>query len=130
MRSVLAVVAGVVVAGLITFLAQAVGRQIYPPPPGMNPMDPASIRAHLSQMPTGAFAAVLVSWALGTLGGGWTAAKISRRLVPAIVVGVIQLVFGVINMVMIPSPVWFYIVGCLLFVPSAYLGGKLARPPA
>jgi hypothetical protein len=42
-------------------------------------------------------------------------------------VGVLVILAAVANMLMIPHPVWFWVVALLLFLPAAYLGGLLAR---
>lgn len=45
------------------------------------------------------------------------------RNILAVVAGLIA---GIINMVMIPHPVWFWILGIIVFLPSAYAGYRVA----
>lgn len=128
MRSILAVLAGLVVAGVVMMLLEAAGHQVFPPPPGMDPADPESVKSAMPNISAGALWAVLIAWALGTLAGGWVAARIAVRshLLHALIVGGIMLIGGVVNMAMIPHPIWFWIVGVIIFLPSAYAGARLA----
>jgi hypothetical protein len=43
-------------------------------------------------------------------------------------VGGVQLFFGLVNLVMIPHPMWFAIASVIVFLPAAYFGGKLEIP--
>lgn len=76
-------------------------------------------------MPLPAFVAVLVAWALGAFVGGWVAAAVGTRTA-AIVAGRILMLAGLANLVAIPSPLWFWVIGLLVFVPCALLGSRLA----
>lgn len=128
MRSILAVLAGVVVAGIVIAGVEYLGHLIYPPPPGLDPSDVESMKAMMADIPLGSLLFVLLAWALGSLAGGGVAARIAARsyLLHALIVGGIMLIGGVINMAMIPHPLWFWIVGVILFLPSAYAGARLA----
>ncbi|MHC4949306.1 MAG: hypothetical protein ACYTG1_13820, partial [Planctomycetota bacterium] len=48
-----------------------------------------------------------------------------RSLVVAWVVGALTLLGCVINLLAIPSPVWFAVLDVLLPLPAAWLGGRL-----
>ncbi|MCK6623004.1 MAG: hypothetical protein HUU32_18855 [Calditrichaceae bacterium] len=201
MRSVLAVIAGVVAAGIIIALVEMAGQQIYPLPEGVNPADPESVKAAMANIPTGGLLFVLLAWALGSFGGGWLAARIAgsfkliklteqslvnlkseglpidiisklkiikdigsakeeeefwgilkatigdeqsvkykllilkhalvtnqHRVLHGMIVGGIMLLAGIVNMAMIPHPLWFWVVGVLIFLPAAYLGARLGIP--
>ena len=120
LRNVLGFVAGFLVAGTIVGIIQAIGHQVYPPPPGMNPNDPESIKAYMDQIPTGALLFVLGAWILGTLGGTFVATLVAQqapRMAAAAVAGM-MLLSSVHMMVAIPSPGWFW-AGALVGVPFA-----------
>ena len=61
----------------------------------------------MDQIPLPAKLSVLVGWALGSLIGGFTAARISGRRWPAWAVGAAMLLAGAGTMAMIPHPLWF-----------------------
>jgi hypothetical protein len=63
--SVIPVWVGMVVAGLAITIIEFLGSKVYPPPLGMNPEDPASVRAAMALMPLGALLFVLLGWIVG-----------------------------------------------------------------
>ena len=69
----------------------------------------------------------LLAHALGTLAGAWLGARFAPHgLAVAIGVGLVSLLGGVANIVMIASPLWFEVVDALLcYLPMAWLGYRL-----
>lgn len=120
MRTFLAVLAGVLVGGLVIAAVEALGHAAFPLPAGVDPQ-------HLQpgDVPLPAFVAVLVAWALGAFVGGWVAAAVATRTA-AIVVGCILMLAALANLIAIPSPLWFWVIGLLVFLPGALLGARLA----
>jgi len=131
-RKILAVVAGVILAGIVTYAVQAIGHQVYPPPEGLDMKNMEAMKAYVATLPMGALLFVLLAYILGSFAGGWLAAKIARtsQIHLPLTVGGVQLFFGIINLVMIPHPIWFAIASVIVFLPAAYLGGKLGVKPA
>jgi predicted MFS family arabinose efflux permease len=84
----------------------------------------------MADVPAGALLLVLLARGVGTFAGGWLAARLAPRapLSHAMIVGLILLAAGVMNMVMLPHPLWFWFPGVALFLPAAYAGAKLAAP--
>ncbi|MEE2658477.1 MAG: hypothetical protein VX733_08225 [Candidatus Latescibacterota bacterium] len=80
-------------------------------------------------MPLGAMFFFLASYSLGTLTGSWLAARISNRHFNAMLVGGVLMLAGMRDLIVAaPHPLWFTLLGIILFLPSAYLGGRLATP--
>ncbi|MGQ4659915.1 hypothetical protein [Lysobacter sp. F6437] len=129
-RTILAVVAGVVVAWLTIMLCQFGSAALHPPPPGMDLTDPSQLAIFIRAAPPAAMALVVAGWALGALIGGWLAARISRRhpRAAAVLVGAVVLAGVIANAMMIPHPLWMTIAGVLLPLPAAWLGARLGRP--
>lgn len=127
-RSILAVIVGMLVAFVIIALVQVVGMRVYPPPPGMDPRDPASIKAAMANLPLGALLFVLVAYAAGSVAGGWVAARFAPhgRLMHAMIVGAILLGAGIMNMTMIPHPGWFWAASIAIYLLGAWSGGSAA----
>jgi hypothetical protein len=72
---------------------------------------------------------VIVGWAVGAFVAGFTATKIARAgYGPAVVAGLLLMGAGLMMVIMIPSPVWFWVFGLGQFVPMALLGFRVARP--
>jgi hypothetical protein len=123
-RKVLAVIAGMVAGALAITLVEMGAHQLVPP----GPVDP---RSHVPLNPPTVpmMLTVIVGWAVGSFVAGFVATKIARAgYGPAAVAGLILMGAGLTMVLMIPSPVWFWIVGLGQFVPLAVLGFRAARP--
>ncbi|MCI0691234.1 hypothetical protein L0337_04405 [candidate division KSB1 bacterium] len=126
-RKILAVVGGIVVGGIVVFVVEWISSLIYPLPAGLDMADKEAMKAYVAALPIGALLFVLLAYVLGGLTGGWLAAKIARdsQIRLSLIVGGVLLLFGIINLVTIPHPLWFAVLSVLVFLPAAYLGGKL-----
>mgnify|MGYP003580325004 CR=1 FL=1 len=131
LRLVLGVLAGLVVMYIVIGGIEYLSHMLYPPPPGLDPMNTADIGKVLAAAPTAAIAMVVIAWAIGALAGGFVAAKVSRPWprTAAIVVGAFVLL-GVVGMIMLAPghPTWMAILGLLLPIPMALIGARAARP--
>jgi hypothetical protein len=127
-RSVLAVLAGAIVAGLLIAVVEATSSAIYPLPPGIDLHDHEAMRQHIHSLPIGAFLFVLAAWAIGSFGGSWVAARLATRarLGHGLAVGALFLLAGVLTMLSIPHPWWMWVGGILALAGCSYLGARLA----
>jgi hypothetical protein len=67
--------------------------------------------------------------ALGTLAGAFLSALIaaSHKMKFALAIGVFFLIGGIVNVFMLPSPVWFTILDlAVAYIPMAWLGSMMA----
>ncbi|MFY2764183.1 hypothetical protein [Arenimonas sp. MALMAid1274] len=128
-RSVLAVLAGIVVMGVMVAAIQWLGHSIYPPPPGLDLTNPEAAKSLIAAMPPMALGMVLVAYAAGSFLGAYTATTISRahKRGVAIVIGVVMLALVAANFAAIPHPLWMMVAGVLVPLPFALLGWRLAR---
>jgi hypothetical protein len=129
LRSILAVLAGVLVMGITVAAVQWLGHSIFPPPQGVDPGDRDAMIAAISGMPVLALAFVLVAYAFGTFLGAYTAATISvaHKRGTAIIVAVVMLALIAANFALIPHPLWMVVLGVLIPLPFALLAWKLAK---
>jgi hypothetical protein len=127
-RSILAVVVGVLVAFVLIWVVQLIGIKVYPPPPGLDPADRESLKAMVAQMPLGALLFVLLAYAAGSVAGGWAAARLAPRagLLHAMLVGVLLLGVGIMNLLTIPHPGWFWVASCAIYPIGAWSGARSA----
>lgn len=132
LRSVLAVLAGALVAFVLIAVIELLSGKLYPL--HVKSGDPEDLAAAMARAPLGALLLLLLGWAVGTAAGAWTAARAAGRshLVHGLVVGVLLLGAAIENLLAIPHPLWFWIAAVALFLPCAYLGATLAarREPA
>ncbi len=129
-RNILSVMVGVILAFVLVAVIETSGHLVFPPPEGMDPSDPESIAAAMEEIPAVALLPVLIAWAVGSFGGAFLAARLagSSKTTCALIVGVLVMAAGIFNLVAIPHPLWFTVVSLLVFLPAAYLGGRLAAP--
>lgn len=113
LSKILAVVAGILVTSIVVGLVQQMGHYLYPLPAGADPNDPEAIKSYVETAPFLAVFFVIISYAMGALFGGFFSTKIADdgKPVYAVVIGVIFLIISVYMMTVIPSPVWFWILG-------------------
>lgn len=132
LRTILGVLAGVVAMFAVIMGIETVGHVIYPPPPGLDPMNPAHEAAFaqfVTAMPWAGKAMLVLAWTLGAFAGGFVAAKIARHPRGAAVLIALLVMSGVVGMIVrVPHPSWLTAAGLLLPIPAALLAARLARP--
>lgn len=130
-RTILGMVAGVVVMFVTIMGIEAVGHLAYPPPPGLNPMDPqheAAFAQFVAQLPFAAKAMLVLAWAAGAFLGGLVAAKIAVHQNAAAIFVALVVMSGVVAMVIrVPHATWLGIAGLLLPIPVALLAARLVH---
>lgn len=129
LRSIVAILSGIIVAFLIVMGAEGVNSQLYPMPAGVDMADATAMKHYVSSLPVSGFLLVLVGWGLGALLGAWVAARVVRRspMAHAMIVAGLLLCGGVANMLTLPHPAWVWVVGLSLFLLGGYAGGRLAQ---
>ncbi|MET0654670.1 MAG: hypothetical protein ABWY94_03745, partial [Pseudoxanthomonas sp.] len=103
---------------------------VFPPPAGLDPMQPADLEKILAASPVAALAMVVAAWALGAFVGGWVAARIANHPRVAAALVALAVMGGVAGMIaaMPQHPVWMSTLGLLLPIPAALLAAHLAKP--
>ncbi|GAB3089380.1 hypothetical protein [Lysobacter terrae] len=128
-RTILGIVAGVVVAWLAISLCEFASLFLHRPQPGMDLRDPQALAAYIAAAPLSSMLLVVLGWSIGAFGGGWVAARIARhKTVAALTIGALVLLGVIANNVMIPHPLWMTIAGVVLPIPLAWLAARVARP--
>jgi len=130
-RSIGAVIAGFVAASAVMMLIEMVnGHVLYPELGKMaeGVTDKEVIRAMLASAPVGALLVVIFGWVLGSLLGGFLAARIGRNAPErhALILGGLLTLAGIANNLSLPPPAWFWIPTLLVFLPAAYAGARFA----
>jgi hypothetical protein len=128
LRSILAVVAGLIVSMIVTSAIQRISVWMYPLPEGTDLNDMEALSKLLPTMPFGAHLLILFSWELGAFVGGAVAALIAGRAhcAHAGFIGGLVLAFTIAIFFMLRGhPEWMIILGLLLPLPVSLLAGKL-----
>ena len=128
-RSVGAVITGLVVSMFFVVGTEIMWAVVYPFPPGVDPHDIEVCKAHIVQLPADAFVIAVAGWGLAVLSGAWVATRLGAGRHPAhgIVVGSILLAAAVMNMSMLPYPIGFWVANLVVFPSATYLGTKWGR---
>jgi hypothetical protein len=128
-KNILAVVLGLSIGGAVNMVIIMISSSIIPPPDGTDLTTMEGLLAAMPLMEPKHFLFPFLAHALGALVGAFIAAKIAAnaKITFAMVIGVCFLIGGILNIVMLPSPLWYTLVDLVLgYLPMAYLGGKLA----
>jgi hypothetical protein len=132
LRSVAAVVGGFVAASIVMMIVETVNGHVLHPElakaaEGMT--DREAVRALLATAPVSAFLVVIAGWVLGSVIGGWLAARLAGRagITHGLALGALLTLAGVANNLMVPPPLWFWFASLVVLLPSAYAGARLAR---
>lgn len=127
LRGFFGVLVGVIMSMVAIGILQSLGHWMYPPPADLDPSDTAAFAAAVAAMPVMALVMVLLSYAVGTFAGAWLATRIGGQSFHAFLVGGVMTLAGISNMLTAPHPMWFTVVGTLVFLPSAWMASRLAR---
>ncbi len=129
MRKFLAVILGAAVAGSTVAGVEKLGNLAFPPPADLDWQDTAMIAAYLAELPLSAFMFVLAAWVTAAFLGSVVATLVARHrsYIYAVIVTGLILAASIVNLVMIPHPLWFS-VAAIVFEPVAgYLAWVVSR---
>lgn len=131
LRRILGVILGFVVASAVMLLVEFTNGHLFYPELGAaakQVKDAAQMKALMAQAPVGSLVVVIVGWLLGSIAGGWAATRIARSesAAPAISLGLLLLLAGISNNLMMPPPLWFWVVSLAVFFPGTWYGARLA----
>ena len=129
LQNILALLAGLVVGGMLNGALIYLGPSIVAPPDGVNPMDVESIKANIHLYEAKHFLVPLLAHALGALVGAFVTAKLSasQHRTLALIVGAFFLLGGIMMIMDVGGPLWFKILDLgVAYIPMAALGWKLS----
>jgi hypothetical protein len=130
-RSILGVMAGVIVGFVLVAISDASTMIVATPPPGLDYNDSAAMSAYSESLPLSAFLIMLVGHAVAAFAAGFVAAWIARRtaVIHGLIVGILLLTAAVANLASFYHPTWFWVAEILIYVPAACAGSLLAPRP-
>ena len=126
LRRIIGTFTGMVVGAFATGVLQTLGHQLYPPPSGIDPSDTAALKAAMASAPTEALFLVLISYLIGTFCGagvaGWSG---HGDRVAVIGSTLLLLTAGLLNLMMVPHPIWFTVLCPLTFIAGGIFALRL-----
>ncbi|HRR08435.1 MAG TPA: hypothetical protein PLO56_07045 [Rhodothermales bacterium] len=130
LQNILGVLVGLFSAIIIVTIGDAVVGYLAPPPIGSDLKNPETLKAYLQSIADPVLVLMLLFWLSSSFAAGYASARIvpaSARTLSLICGGI--LLFGtLLNMTMLPHPIWMMILSVVGYLPVAYAGGKLATP--
>lgn len=131
-RKILAVIVALIVAVSIIAMIQMLNSMIVPPMTTETMSDSSRMGDYMADLPTAAYVVVLISYILGSFGGGFIVTKMSRQVssgfAQSMIIAILLLIAGIIKIAFVPGqPIWFIILTLLIFIPFTLLGHRLAR---
>lgn len=128
-KNILAVIAGVIIGGIVNMGIVKIGGYIIPPPEGADVTTMEGLAASMPLFETRHFIMPFLAHALGALVGAAVAGLIaaSHKMWFALGIGAFFLIGGIMMVMSVPSPTWFAALDLIgAYIPMAYLGGKFA----
>lgn len=129
-RNTLAVIAGMLIGGMVNMGLITVSGHVIAPPAGADVTTMEGLLASIHLFEAKHFLFPFLAHAMGTLVGAVIVARFAatQQLRLAMLVGVISLAGGVSAVMMIPAPLWFDTVDLVFaYIPMAWLGYQLGR---
>lgn len=129
-RSILVVLAGVVISALVVVATDAIVSGLHPLPPGIDVTNQESLRQAMASIPASAFAILLAGWLVAAAVGSFVAARWAGRAPAAhgLLVALILLAATMANLVAVPHPIWMWPAVLVLIPLAGWAGVWVARP--
>lgn len=129
LRVILGVVGGIIAGSLCIWGVETLNHILHPYPAGMKANDMEAFKSYIENLPFLGKFMVIVGYAVGALVSGFVSTKIAKNGKPtaAVICGLIFLSFTIYNMMVLPTPIWFWILGILVWT-LVLAGYRLASP--
>lgn len=133
-RSIAALLAGVVVAVLVIGITEFAGHAMFPPPADLDVSTPAGREQLWNAIPVQSKIMVVLAWFLGSFAGACTAIAIALRVLPAWTVGLVIAAMGLWTTQILPHPAWMVVSAMVLPLIAVLVAKRLMAdriaPPA
>jgi uncharacterized protein YneF (UPF0154 family) len=124
----LAILTGLLLGMVIDTIFRQIGNYVFPPPPTFDMASHEDIKALLDTIPAEVYVIKLVAWTLGTFGGAYLAVRMAKvGLFPAWITAILLVAGYMIQMTLVPHPMWVVFVASGLSVAAAIGGAFLAQ---
>nr|WP_301402737.1 hypothetical protein [Polaribacter huanghezhanensis] len=132
LKNILAVIAGLVIGSIVNMGIIMMSSSVIPPPNGADVTSMEGLKESLHLFEPKHFFFPFLAHAIGTLVGAIVTDKIAAtKKKMTLIVGCIFLVFGTINVFMLPAPMWFNAVDLIFaYIPMALLASKISSSKA
>jgi uncharacterized membrane protein HdeD (DUF308 family) len=129
LKNLLIVMLSLVAGSIVNMAFVMVSGKVIPPPEGADITTMEGLKSTMHLFEPKHFLFPFLAHAMGTLVAAFLAAKFSasHHFLLIIIIGCLFMTGGIINVMMLPSPLWFSIVDiAFAYLPMAYFGYRLA----
>lgn len=129
LQNVLAILAGIIIGASVNMGIIVISPSIIPPPDGVDVSSMESLVANIHLFEPEQFIMPFVAHTFGTFAGAFFTAAIAKsfRMGFALIIGSLFLIGGIMNVVMLPSPLWFNVFDLVIaYMPMSYLAFRLS----
>ena len=126
-RNSIAIIAGLVTSFIVIIFGEGIANGLNPLPVTIDTTNPEAIKMYIANAPAALHIAILTTYALACFTGGTVASVIAsnKKITRAMTLGGILMGLGIYNLVSFSHPNWVIISGLFVFLPFAYIGGKV-----
>jgi hypothetical protein len=127
-RNILAIVIGLLLGSAVNMGLITLGHSIIALPPGADVSSYEALKASMPLFGPEQFIFPFFAHAIGTLVGAAVAALIaaSHKFKFAMAIGIITMIGGIANVILLPAPIWFDVIDLLFaYIPMAWIGAKI-----
>lgn len=127
-KNILAVVLGIIIGSIVNMGIIMISGSIIPPPQDADITTMEGLKSTMHLFEPKHFVFPFLAHALGTFIGAIVAATIAatHKTKFALAIGVFFLIGGVVNVIMLPSPIWFSILDLgAAYIPMGFIAGRL-----
>ena len=128
LKNILAVTVGIIIGGFVNMGIIMMSSSVIPPPEGADLTTMEGLKAAMPLMQAKHFLMPFLAHALGTFVGAFIAYYLgaNNKMRFALAIGIWFMIGGIVNIMLLPSPIWFTIVDlCLAYIPMAILAIRL-----
>ena len=126
-KNSLAIIIGIVLGSIVNMAIITVSGSIIPPPNGADVTTMEGLKLSLPLFEPKHFILPFLAHTLGTFSGALIAAIIAatHKIKFALAIGIFFLIGGIVNIYLLPSPIWFSILDLAgAYIPMAFIAGK------
>lgn len=112
-KRILAVLGGLFFGVITITIVEKLGNYLFPRPAGIKDNDMEALKQYVETAPLMALLFVILGYALGAFVAGFSSTKIAGdgKKTYAMICGIIFLLQGIYMMYILPTPIWFWILG-------------------
>jgi hypothetical protein len=129
MKNFFAIVGSLAAAMIIIMLFELLSNSVHPFPKDLDLNNKFLLKEYMSTLPLSVFAIVLSGYIIASFIAGVIIKYISPKsgkIVP-LITGIILTSASIVNLYLIPHPLWFIIINVILCIPMALIGHSLFR---